>query len=463
MVGMSKRVASKPNETSVEPPPPKPPEPEQPKPQVVEDFWEQLNQVTPEQWQSGWRMYLYRSWPVIDKTGESHYLCIFREPIDEDAVLQAYGSGKYSLWLKNNKNVKVRTHSFSIHNPKFPPKVRLEEVVKTDARNDLFFKVWVEDSAATTNSPAYGANPDSASAAAIKELGSTVRTLIDRDHNRADSKDGAVDAAVVELWKETSKQRDELSTRLATIGAGQAGRPAETFEMFDKMLSLVEKLHQPAAPLQNPLDQVRDAMDLMTKMRDVFGSNQANAIAASAEESIPWKEILGALGPALVPLAQGLTSKLLGLTATPAASVAAVPTGIGTPRLPAEGMATAAPNNGATAAAPPPQTTQEADAQRQLQQLYGVALRVVTCLERGLPGYALAEAISTMHGYAQYQQIAEAGHDGIMLGLQMFPDVWIKLAPIKPQVERFVQEFLKYGEAEPESDVQESAATPTAA
>ena len=82
----------------VDPPPAPQPEGEQPRPEVL-GFFESIQQFSSEEWASGLKCYVYRTWPTIDKGDSTHYLSVLFEPFDEETVLRLFGSGKYFLRL----------------------------------------------------------------------------------------------------------------------------------------------------------------------------------------------------------------------------------------------------------------------------------------------------------------------------------------------------------------------------
>jgi hypothetical protein len=83
------------------------------------DFFQRLLQLAPEDWQNGNTVYTYRTWPVIDKRDNQHYLCKVSESFDPDYILRNFGSGKYFLQLNNGRGEKIASKTISLHKPDF--------------------------------------------------------------------------------------------------------------------------------------------------------------------------------------------------------------------------------------------------------------------------------------------------------------------------------------------------------
>lgn len=90
---------------------------------VEPDFFQRLQQLTPQDWETGHKIYGYRLWPIIDRKDEAHFLFKTSEAIDEDYLLRHFGSGKYSLRLNDRRGETRASKTVAIHNPHFPPRV----------------------------------------------------------------------------------------------------------------------------------------------------------------------------------------------------------------------------------------------------------------------------------------------------------------------------------------------------
>jgi hypothetical protein len=113
------------------------------------NFFESCNRIDPEDWGTRCWVYLYRKEPIIDRSGDWHYVDKYDEnPKSEDRILADHGSGKYRLMLNFTKPGAVRSATVdtvvtTLINVKFPPKVPPGEWVD-DSRNRRW--AWAKDS-----------------------------------------------------------------------------------------------------------------------------------------------------------------------------------------------------------------------------------------------------------------------------------------------------------------------------
>jgi hypothetical protein len=250
--------------------------------QDATDFWAQVQHLSPADWQSGHKVYVYRCWPVIDRRDEQHYLAKLSEPFDEDVILRNWGSGKYNLRLNNGQGETICSRTVSLHNPAFPPKVAPDEVVATDPRNERYFKAWPV-------TPQPGAAPP-ADNAAVHEL-SKLATRVLAQRENGTSTDGTQDALTTTLVKwaldQTSKERDASDpTRIAALlkelkALIPQQQPGDGLAMVDRVLSIVEKVNpaRTKAEPQDPLDYVQKVLTLAEKLRP----QQTNPAAAAGD------------------------------------------------------------------------------------------------------------------------------------------------------------------------------------
>jgi len=115
--------------------------------------------------------------PVIDKKDNEHFLCKVTEPFDEDYLMRNFGSGKYYLRLNNQRGETIASKTVSLHNPAFPPKVSPDEVVRTDPRNETYFKVWAPKEPAAATAPPSSSAADST---AVQELSKLLNKALEQ-------------------------------------------------------------------------------------------------------------------------------------------------------------------------------------------------------------------------------------------------------------------------------------------
>jgi hypothetical protein len=438
--------------------------------------------MTPEE---GLKVYVYRTFPIIDKRDNEHFLAKISEPFDEDYLLRHFGSGKYFLRLNDNRGKTIASKAVSVHSPSHPPKVSPDEVVESDPRNEIYFKVWAKPAAPVSagNGAPLPVSNDGASTAAISELGDIARALLDRQRQeRPASKESALDPAVVNLWQDTAKQRDALAEKVASFASSSS--PA--VDLLDKVLGVVEKMNRnnPAAPpSKSTVEQLHEMVNLISTLKETFGPAETSPTAVFEDGSI-LRSVLNAVSPVLTqlagPIGQAIAMKMMAVSggAATAGSImnptafatapnptsSPVPVGVGgmnAPVTPA-GMPAASPGSASFGARQPENGSVRPAAESQPEgpdiaaraQLLQLAAQLgpllLTALNQGCDGGAFAESLTTLYGGLAYEQIAVVGKEGIMESLQLQGQLWPQLAPIQARVEQFVEEFLEWGEAEAE-------------
>jgi len=108
---------------------------------VGESFFDGLKALTEQDWKDLYTVYLYRCEPYTDRkvTGNDNFIMKYTQPIDQQSVMEEYGSGKY-LAVLNVFNPSTRhskaaySHYFRIMNMNYPPKLPLGEWIN-DGRN----------------------------------------------------------------------------------------------------------------------------------------------------------------------------------------------------------------------------------------------------------------------------------------------------------------------------------------
>jgi hypothetical protein len=108
---------------------------------VGESFFDSLKALTEQDWKDLYTIYLYRCEPYTDRkiTGNDNFIMKYTQPIDQQSVMEEYGSGKY-LAVLNLFNPTTRhgksaySHYFRIMNMNYPPKLPLGEWIN-DGRN----------------------------------------------------------------------------------------------------------------------------------------------------------------------------------------------------------------------------------------------------------------------------------------------------------------------------------------
>jgi hypothetical protein len=76
----------------------------------------------------------------------------------------------------------------------------------------------------------------------------------------------------------------------------------------------------------------------------------------------------------------------------------------------------------------------------------------VKALDSEVDGDSFAHGLASLDGEEVYLAVAGLGKPGILQALQSVPDVWAALAPRASALSVFVDQFLAYGEPEPEDN-----------
>jgi len=418
------------------------------------DFFQQLQQISVEGWQAGYKVYVYRVWPVIDKKDNEHFLCKVTEPFDEDYLMRNFGSGKYYLRLNNQRGETVASKTVALHNPAFPPAISPDEVVRTDPRNETYFKVWAPKEPAAATAPPSSSAADST---AVQELSKLLNKALEQRErgSAADSAQSNLTGSLVQ-WAldQTGKERESNDpTKIAALlrelkSLLPAQQPPDGLALIEKVLAITEKLNPASREAQqDPLDYVEKAVNLVEKLRP-----QPVASGASGESQMgSWQEffqpvlpsLIGALAPLVPAVAQMMLAKNGRPQQGPQVSpvVAPVPAPAGAP--PADGQ-------------PQQQHTAQAPGQDFAEMAANMSPLIFNAMAQpGRTGADLADSVVMLFGPLRYQQIAALGKETLLAFLQSHP-LWQQLGPLQARVPEFIEEFIAYQEPEDEEAADEA-------
>ena len=132
------------------------------------NFFERLAQMTESEWDR-YRVYVYRRWPRISKSGEPHYIAVHREAIDEEFIKTMYGSGRYFLKLNDPRRT-VDEHPLEIMDLAYPPKLSPDELVDCP-ENERYHRLWPSEE---KKKPVEGG----ADSGAVRELAGLLKTVM---------------------------------------------------------------------------------------------------------------------------------------------------------------------------------------------------------------------------------------------------------------------------------------------
>jgi hypothetical protein len=425
------------------------------------DFFQQLQQISVEGWQAGYKVYVYRVLPVIDKKDNEHFLCKVTEPFDEDYLMRNFGSGKYYLRLNNQRGETIASKTVSLHNPAFPPKVSPDEVVRTDPRNETYFKVWAPKEPAAATAPPSSSAADST---AVQELSKLLNKALEQRErgSAADSAQSNLTGSLVQ-WAldQTGKEREiNDPTKMAALlrelkSLLPSQQPPDGLALIEKVLAITEKLNPASREAQqDPLDYVEKAVNLVEKLRP-----QPVASGASGESQMgSWQEffqpVLPSLISALAPLVPAVAQMMLAKNGRPQQGPQVSPVVAPVP---------------APAGAPPAgeQPQQQPAAQSPGQDFAEMAANMAPLFfnavaQPGRTGTDLADSVVMLFGPLRYQQVAAFGKETLLTFLQSHP-LWQQLGPLQARVPEFIEEFVAYQEPEDEEPANEDEPEETAA
>ncbi len=290
---------------------------QEPPVQQGEDLLLLLPAISPEEWQHR-QLYLYRLYPITDRRGAGQpvYLCKYSETVDKDRIKRDYGSGIYKLelllTLPNERGKKLAAAMFQIVDMDFPPKVPAGEWVD-DPRNADW--QWCR--------PRLG--PQANGVAAVESVADAI--LRAQAANKKDETPALL-AALAPLLD--PKRQTDMIAQFAALMKPQGNDTLATIlplllkllekPATDPMLTiLLEDRKTMAAqlaelqksllvPQKHPLEFLIEHEELG---RRLFGRG---ANSASAEGKT-WVDIvekgIEKIGPALIPLGQGVGAMLM--------------------------------------------------------------------------------------------------------------------------------------------------------
>lgn len=390
------------------------------------NFFERLNQFSAEEWRS-LKLYVYRIWPVIDRKENEHFLAKISQVCDEDYLLSTFGTGKYYLRLNDGRGKSIASHTLSVYNPDFPPRVNPDEVVASDPQNERYFKTWAKPK---TDAPA-GASPDST---AVAEF---ARVAIEKASQGATRP--VLDPQILSLWEKTNGERDALAHKLAEVGQKQpATSPLEPVKMLRELLQTMRELQRPAEQAKTPVETVKEIAELVTIVREL-----APPPPAPVADSGPglWSMVIQAAGPVVAQIVQALAMR--GAQSSPPP----IKPGLCDVNPIAQTQGTASVPDPMLQFLPP-----------EAAGFIEVGKDAIEAIERGISGDDFAHALvcRSRAGEAIYAQLSALGKEGILGALSSFPSLAEQIAPRQEAVAQWLDAFMSYGEEDNGPTVEDS-------
>jgi len=152
---------------------------------------------------------------VIDKKDNEHFLCKVTEPFDEDYLMRNFGERKVLLEAQQSawRDNAALQDRFSPQSS-VPSKGSPDEVVRTDPRNETYFKVWAPKARSGGDRPRPPhPRPDST---AVQELSKLLNKALEQRErgSAADSAQSNLTGSLVQ-WAldQTGKERENNDRR----------------------------------------------------------------------------------------------------------------------------------------------------------------------------------------------------------------------------------------------------------
>lgn len=417
-------------------------------------FYQTINKIAKADWGPRANLYLYRVEPVIDRTrsGDSKFIQVYAEPVNEDRIMADCGSGRYKLMLNFRKagadtGDLLDSIYIDILNMKYPPKIPIGEWTD-DPRN----KKWAWAKEALAPQPAQPAAP-------LDPLAhlNTFMDIQDRIEDRLKPATPATGtAAPVDPWTaaekilnmrsdnpmvEILKQQMADNAKSAEAERERAFRAAESarereFKLQEKLLEA--RTAAPSTPPEKPKTLMEQLTDFKA-LKDVFtnGNGAGEARAARTTGLDLARELGGKLFEG--PIAEGL-GQWIGSLATRHQN------GNGAPI-----MNNPAPTNGVQQTAPD-------SMQKFINDVVNPAL--LSHYIRGLSGSDFAAwladgypaRVAELQNFTHPMIPGKRGAAAIITAYQHTPQMWPALSSQgEERFTQFVQEFCAW-RPEPEDD-----------
>ncbi len=436
--------------------------------------WDAMMTFTQSEWDNGNAMsYLYRLQPYTDRSSGGntpHFVQKYTSPVDIEYIMKTEGSGKYRLMLNyaapgETKGKCVSAGIFRILNPKYPPVIPAGEWLD-DPRNKPW--LWAKPSATaapgqqTPGQPAGQAAPPLDAVQAYERISASVDRRLNQfaqqqaQHQPANPLVGM--APILEVMQKASNPAVMIETLrgirdLTGTGGSNNNDLLMKFLMDDRaaMREEIREMRQALTQRQAPAanEKPKGLIDQLKEMTESQGlvKNLAKAFSGEAPTQ-GWGDVLPGLAadaarevlPSLPFIIQGLFNRPQAAAATPA-GVQQMPNLTPVPR----------PQTAAAAGAPG-----ELPIQAYLRILQEVQGTMVRYINNGASGADFADWFEGTYGPVIYGQVRSIGAQKILMAFKMSP-IWSDLAPVEPQVTRFLDEFTTW-EAPPEEEAEEQPA-----
>jgi len=432
-------------------------------------FFDEWLPTVPDDEFNHFSIYLYRSWPRIDRTRYDP-----KAPINIDKLLNRqacqienisslHGNGTYKILFNDiNKAIKGKGGTigevhFTIDEPDNPPKLVLDEVILEHPDNKSFVNQLRNDGKINREGdlvaqPNNTASNDPVLMGLVKDLVNKATQPAPRD-NTSDK--------IAEMYMKANEQSMQMIKEQI-----KGDDPEKTIKLMGMIKELMPKPDSGTGLLEVMLKMQADANSkesaMMMKMFELLKPVPPVAQESEIDKIIKYKELFGwgndsgreakkSTVETLIEHGAPVLSKVL-------ETVNLVIQGGMMKQRMEQGNYVQNPVQQPTQA---PQSTQQLEETTQMpthevnqftQLLAQYGGLIVSAINNGTEGSAFASSIETMFGPVVYEGIAGMGKEGIMLELQKAPNVWGAIGGAPKLVEVFIEDFLAYGQGEEEAE-----------
>lgn len=446
---------------------------------------DQFFRVTREyQPRNGTTTYVYRLWPVIDRRlgplgpNSTSYIDKTAEPItDENCLLRKFGSGEYSVCFTDSNRPRGQTQicrtKLSLRHEELPPVLDLSELVLGDPLNKSYIDGLRARGVAVGGDDEENMRPADPVTAQMTEVAAEVI----REHMKTKKSSGSdIPSAAIDVMADASRRAVEM--------AAAGNDPAKIVQMLVSLHGMfgADKHGGQAELLRLLMEQQAKNHELVLATVQSRGNPAGNGILGSVEELIKLQSLLDRMGgrrgggswvSELIPALPAIVGPIAQAIALAASRSHPVP--LPHPQAPANASPVAVPapapstpgiGVGNLIQMPSPVSHPQTDATFAFDDatLLAIGAQVAGAMSRGVSGDQFADSICSMGYEAIYDRAADAGRDAIVGELMRLPELATMFAPVRPQLEAFIDQFISYALDDDDKENEAASTTePTAA
>lgn len=432
-------------------------------------------------------VYIYRVWPIVYRDPKYIDCVASLEEVKEERIISEFGGGVYKLMvcdLDLKRNTKISEAKLTISHVDHEPILNYAELDTSHRDNKSFVQRLIAKGVLDQNGNVIGANTvqqqQAREAGDIGALTATLQQVVNsllQERRQAQSQGktgideqvikqsldmvgGAYKSALETAVKQGNVGEVDQMSKVMSMFTQMIGllKPAESTSttMFEKILAIQADNHKAQLDLmremmkarndvQNPGGQLEGVLGMIEKVKNIFGLEAGSVGKPSTLETVLDK------APTILDSLTKITGNFAQITTARAAMAGVAPR----PAAPSPG-AMISPSAqpippSATIIGPEAQTLQSPTIVDDLGfdpiafcNQYGPT--ILSWINNNKTGYELAEWVEGGFGTTVYLSIRNIGKAKILRAMQMVPEYWQLIAPIQPQAEQFIDEFIAYAD-----------------